>query len=330
MFNFFKKIINKIRSSLLVVKKQKLNTMKTIKILGLLLSFVIVMTSCESDDAVEEPQTIAEIASADPNFSTLVAALDRTGLVPVVSNPGTYTVFAPTNAAFEALGVDLNTISDDDLREILLYHVLGSTVMSGDIASGQTYVSTAAETGPEGNALSMLIENNGGVKINGTANVTTADIGASNGVIHVVDAVIMPLSIVGHAQANSSFSELVSALSTADLVSTLEGDGPFTVFAPVNSAFEAIASTVAGLTTEQLTDVLTYHVASPANVLSTQLSDNQSVTALNGGSFTVKFSNDVAGEVSLTDANGNDVSIILTDVQATNGVIHVLNAVLLP
>ena len=155
-----------------------------------------------------------------------------------------------------------------------------------------------------------------------------ADIIGSNGVIHVVDAVIMPLDIVGHAVANSNFSELVGALGAAsgDLVAILSGDGPFTVFAPVNSAFEAISDVVAGLDADQLAAVLTYHVVGGANVRSTQLTDGQQVNTVNGSSFTINLG---AG-ATITDTQGNTVDIILTDVQATNGVIHVLDAVILP
>jgi transforming growth factor-beta-induced protein len=302
--------------------------MKNLRTLTLLFVSLFVISSCDDDDSTttSEPQTIAEIAAGDSNFSTLVSALERTGLTSVLNGAGTYTVFAPTNDAFDALGVDLTTLSDNALTEILLYHVLGAEVFAGDIAEGQTYVSTAATTGPDNSQLSMLIEKGSTVVINGSINVTSADLDASNGVIHVIDNVILPLDVVGHALANDSFTELVGALTAADLVVTLQSDGPFTVFAPVNSAFEAISDVVSGLSTEQLSNVLTYHVVSPANVLSSQLSDGQVVTALNEGSFTINL----ASAVTITDANDNNISIVLTDVQAKNGVIHVLDAVLLP
>ena len=304
--------------------------MKHLKLL-LILAIATMATSCGDDDNGDDtmgPLTIAEIASGDANFTTLVSALERVNLTGTLNNAGTFTVFAPTNAAFDALGVDLNTLSDQALTEILLYHVLGSTVMSGDIAAGQTYVSTLAETGPGNTALSLLVEGGGGVSLNGSANVSTADLEASNGVIHVIDEVLLPLDIVGQAAANSNFTSLVSALGSAegDLVTTLQGDGPFTVFAPVNSAFDAISSVTATLSASDLANVLTYHVVSPANVLSTTLTDGQVVQTLNGQDFTVN----VGSNVTITDQSANNVGIILVDVQATNGVIHVLDAVLLP
>ncbi|MEL6720310.1 MAG: fasciclin domain-containing protein [Bacteroidota bacterium] len=300
-------------------------------ILSLLAGFMMIAFSSCEEEVVETPnseKTVAEIAADDSQFSTLVGALERVNLVGVLSGNGPFTVFAPTNAAFDALGVDLSTLSDDALTEILLYHVFGAQVNAGDIAEGQTYLGMAAATGPNGTNLSLLVENTGGkVTINGDVNVTATDIAGKNGVIHVVDKVIMPLDIVGHAAANANFSELVGALGAAsgDLVNVLSGDGPFTVFAPLNSAFEAISSTVAGLSADQLSKVLTYHVAS-GNVRSTDLSDGIEVTTVNGETFTINL----GGDVTITDAQGNTAKILLTDVQAKNGVIHVLETVILP
>ncbi|MEZ5038669.1 MAG: fasciclin domain-containing protein [Saprospiraceae bacterium] len=297
----------------------------------MVLSLSFVACNKDDDEQPADSQNIVEIVTGDAQFSTLASALQRVNLVSVLEGTGPFTVFAPTNAAFNALGVDLSTISDDDLKEILLYHVLGGAkVTSGLIQDGQTYVTTAAETGPDNNQLSMLIEKaNGAVKINGSINVSTPDVDATNGVIHIVDAVILPLDVVGHAAANSAFSDLVGALGTADgdLVNALKATGPFTVFAPVNSAFEAIATTVAGLSTEQLAKVLTYHVVAGSNVRSSALTDNMEVMTLNTPAF---FTVNLGTPVTLTDANGGVSTVLLTDVQATNGVIHVIEKVLIP
>ncbi|MCR9288287.1 fasciclin domain-containing protein [Saprospiraceae bacterium] len=287
-----------------------------------------VACSDDDDDVTPTPQSIVEIAVGDAQFSTLVAALQRVDLVSTLEGTGPFTVFAPTNAAFTALGVDLATISDEALTEILLYHVVGADIASTDIADGKTYVSSAAGTGPNGTQLSLLVEKaNGAVTINGSATVTTADVDATNGVIHIVDAVITPMSVVGHAVANDDFSSLVTTLSAAsgDLVTVLSGDGPFTVFAPVNSAFDAIAAVAATLTPDQLAKVLTYHVVG-GNVLSTDLTNPMTVTTVNGETFTIKLD----GSPTITDAGGNVSNIIFTDVQGTNGVIHVIDAVILP
>jgi uncharacterized surface protein with fasciclin (FAS1) repeats len=289
--------------------------------------------ACGEDETVDpqpEPQSIAEIAAGDEQFSTLVSALERVNLVSVLDDPGNFTVFAPTNAAFQALGVDLNTLSDEALTGILLYYVLGGKVASTDLQNGQTYATTASETGPGDTQLSILIEKDAsGVTVNGAAKVTTADVEATNGVIHIVDAVIMPLDVVGHAAANSNFSELVGALGAAngDLVNVLSGDGPFTVFAPLNSAFAAISGTVAGLDADQLASVLTYHVVAGANVVSGSLTNGQVVTTVQGEDFTINID---GSNVSITDATGGTSNVVLANVQATNGVIHVLDAVIIP
>lgn len=266
----------------------------------------------DDDDTVVEEKTIAQTAAADPQFSTLVSALNRVNLTSVLDGTGNFTVFAPTNAAFQASGIDLNTLSDAALTEVLLYHVLGAEVVSTAIQEGQTYATTAAETGPGGKQLSILIEKTGtAVKINGKANVTTADVKATNGVIHIVDAVILPLDVVGHALANSNFTSLTGALGAAsgNLVSVLQGDGPFTVFAPLNSAFAAIADVTAGLSADQLATVLTYHVAA-GNVVSGDLTNGMKVTTVNGEQFTVNIN---GSAVTLTDARGGVSKVVLTN-----------------
>jgi uncharacterized surface protein with fasciclin (FAS1) repeats len=309
---------------------------KTSKLWSLMLltAFVIGASACGKDDDEQTTptteQTIVEIAANDAQFSTLVAALQRVNLVATLEGTGPFTVFAPTNAAFTALGIDLATVSDEALTEILLYHVFGASIKAGDLQAGQTYATTAAATGPGGTQLSLLVEKTGNaVKVNGAANVTTADIIAKNGVIHVIDAVLLPLDVVGHAAANSNFTQLVGALSAAPggLVGVLQGTGPFTVFAPLNSAFQAIASTIATLTPEQVAKVLTYHVVGGANVRSSALTNGQVVTTVNGATFTVNIS---GNNVSLTDKSGNTIPVVLADVQATNGVIHVISEVLIP
>jgi uncharacterized surface protein with fasciclin (FAS1) repeats len=305
----------------------KLSKLSWIFILALPLFFA----ACGNDDDTAEPelQSIVEIVTGDDQFSTLAEALTRTGLVSVLEGPGPFTVFAPNNAAFTASGVDLDALTDAQLSEVLLYHVLGAKVSAGDIQEGQTYVTTAANTAPGDNQLSLLVEKTGAaVKLNGSVNVSTADVDATNGVIHIIDNVILPLDVVGHAIANSNFTELVGALGAAsgDLVATLQGPGPFTVFAPLNSAFDAISETVDMLDADQLSRVLLYHVAS-GNVRSTDLSDGQVVDSLNDG---LTFTVNIDGSVTITDVNGGVSTVVLTDVQGTNGVIHVLDTVIIP
>ncbi len=302
-------------------------------------AFVLVgslaFTACNNEDEEmmeepdPEPQSIVDIVAGDDNFSDLAAALTRVNLIATLEGDGPFTVFAPDNAAFAASGIDVDAATDEELTDILLYHVLGANIKSTDLTdNAQTYASTASTAGVDGSQVSLLAERAGSaVTLNGTINVKDADIEAENGTIHVIDNVLVPVDVVGAAVANSQFTSLVGALGAAegDLVAALQGDGPFTVFAPLNSAFDAIQSTVDGLNESQLASVLTYHVAN-GNVLSTQLTDGMMVETLQGEMFTVNL-----GEtVTLTDANGGTSTVVLTDVQTTNGVIHVLDAVIIP
>lgn len=306
---------------------KKLSFLFSFLMLGLVATTFV---ACGDDDNdTPEPQTIAEVVVDGDDFSDLEIALQRTNLTSVLEGAGPFTVFAPTNAAFTAAGIDVNTVDVATLTDVLLYHVLGASVKSTDLQAGQTYASTAAEAGPNGEQLTILIEKTGSaVKVNGAANVTSADVSATNGVIHVIDNVLLPLDVVGHAAANSNFTSLVGALGAAsgDLVSVLSGDGPFTVFAPLNSAFTEIEAVTATLTADQLAKVLTYHVVS-GNVVAGDLTNGMSVTTVNGENFTVNIS---GSTVTLTDANGGVSTVVLTDVQGTNGVIHVLNKVIIP
>ena len=288
-------------------------------------------TSCNDDDEDNnQEQTIAQIAQGNANLTTLVAALQRADLVNVLNGEGTFTVFAPTNAAFEDLlgpNVSVDDVPVATLRQILLNQVIATEYTATTLPAG--YIKTQAfGAASTTNTLSMYVEKNGAiVTLNGESQVVTPNIEASNGIIHVVDAVIELPTVVDHAAANANFSDLVGYLSTANLVTTLDGttSSPFTVFAPSNAAFDTFETqnpgALASLTVPQLTDILLYHVITGANVLSTGIP--ASATTAEGG--TLLFSG-----TTITDVNGRQVGIVATDVQASNGVIHVLNNVLLP
>ncbi len=308
------------------------------------IAFGITVLSCSSDSS-SGPGTIADIASSNANLSTLVAALNKTGLTSTFDSAGDYTVFAPTNDKFQAF-LDANGFDNLDevpvplLTEILKNHVVSGSFYSDELATG--YVKTLAKgSASTTNTLSMFIQVGSTVKLNGGATnggatVVTADIEASNGVIHIVDNVIGLPTVVNHAIANPDFSSLVGALTSAgqpDFVTILSGVGPFTVFAPNNAAFTSLNTElapggIAGVSAANLTKVLTYHVVSPGNVLAASLTEGQIVTPIvtPEESFTVLLS----GGARLKDANNRECSIIATDVQASNGVVHVLSKVLLP
>jgi transforming growth factor-beta-induced protein len=313
-----KKIIN------LKFKKMK----KTTLITGLAVMMgLFALSSCEKE---EEPirisdMTIAQYASTEDDFSILVEALSKANLVSALNGEGNFTVFAPTNAAFNELFTQLGVsgiadLSAATLTPILLYHVLGEEKKATMLTEG--YYNTISPA--QGNYSALKVGLTGGVKINKDASVVAADVDVKNGVIHAIDKVLLPPTVVDHALNNDSFSILVQAVVKAGLVETLNGAGPFTVFAPTNAAFEALFTAlgvtgVSDLTVQQLTPILLYHVVS-GNVRSNQLTAG-ALGTLNG---------DI--DVTLTPSpkiNGT-ADIIATDVQAANGVIHVIDEVLIP
>lgn len=311
-------------------------------VLTLFLTLSLVSCSTEETDSIElnttEPSIVEVLKSYDlpetadrrssrPTFKTLNVALARTGLAGVVSS-NRLTVFAPTDEAFEALGLNQRNITTvPNLEEILLYHVLGNIVFSSDLMNG--FVPTL-----NGAAVQVNLEN--GVMIN-ESNVIAADVQARNGVIHVIDQVLLPPSdnLLELAESfDPEFSILVDVLELTGLDTVIANNGPYTVFAPTNDAFVALLSELDGYDSlddfdtpediELLTNVLLYHVVG-GRVYSSDLSSGP-VTTLNGD-FQLDLST-----LTLTDANNREVGLVpeLLNVQATNGVVHVIDRVLLP
>ncbi|MDR9419216.1 fasciclin domain-containing protein [Gracilimonas sp.] len=265
--------------------------------------------------------TVVDAASKRYFFETLVSAVVDAGLADALSNTdASFTVFAPTDAAFEALPDGLlASLTTEQLAQILQYHVLPAEVGSGDLAEAQAPASLTEEN-------VYVTVSDGEVSVNGSATVTAADVFTNNGVVHAIDQVILPnnfQNVVQIASKNYNLSTLVNLVADAGLVSTLEGDGPFTVFAPSNEAFDAVSSTLEGLSSEQVSEVLTYHVAA-AEALSGDLQDGMTVSTVQGEDITVNIDGD--GNVTLNES----VNITTVDLQGTNGVVHIIDGVLLP
>ena len=276
---------------------------------------------------------IVDVLSDYPEYSLLVEAVQAAGLVDTLKGRGPFTVFAPTNTAFVNLLGELETTKDalfadkPLLTAVLTYHVLAARVPAADIPFGRAI--TTVETGI------FKIDNVGGPVItderNRTANITVTNLYASNGVIHGIDKVILPgdKDIVATAQSIPDFSILVEAVVAADLVSTLQGAGPFTVFAPTNAAFAAALSELdvskddLFANTELLTQILTYHVV-PARVLKAEVPLNTNITTVEGTAFQVNSS------LQIVDVANRLPNIVTTDVLTSNGVIHVIDRVILP
>lgn len=283
-----------------------------------------------STTAQTESKTIVEIAAGNPDFSTLVAAVKAAGLAETLSGKGPFTVLAPTNAAFaklpkETLESLLKPENKDKLVAILTYHVVPAKAMAADVVK-----LTEAKT-VQGQAIKIKVVD-GKVKLNDSSTVVKTDIAASNGVIHVIDTVILPPEGSGKTVAeiaveNKDFSTLVAALKAAGLVETLQGKGPFTVFAPTNAAFDKLPKeTVADLLKPEnkakLAAILTYHVVQ-GKVLAKDVVNLKSAKSVQGQQIEIKVE---GGKVML---NGSS-TVVKTDIEGSNGVIHVIDSVILP
>jgi uncharacterized surface protein with fasciclin (FAS1) repeats len=271
---------------------------------------------------------IVDTAVANGSFTTLAAALQAAGLIDALKAEGPFTVFAPTDEAFAKLPAGtveelLKPENIDQLKAILLYHVVEGKVMAADVSA------ITSATAFSGKDLAVKVDM-GNVYIN-ESKVVLADVEASNGVIHVIDTILLPPAelsdIVDTAVADGRFTTLAAALQAAGLVDTLKGEGPFTVFAPTDEAFAKLpAGTVENLlkpeNLEQLKSILLYHVVS-GKVMAADVVKLTSADAVSGASIKIKVED---GKVYLNDT----VQVIITDIETSNGVIHVIDAVLLP
>ena len=288
----------------------------------ILFSFILTALSLASF----AQNTVVDIVVNSADHDTLEAAVVAAELADDLSGPGPFTVFAPTDAAFAALpaGTIEALLADPTgtLAQILLYHVVGAQALSTDLSDGQTITTL------QGEDVTVAIGMNG-VMING-ATVVVADILATNGVVHVIDAVLLPpaptpTTVVDVIVNSSDHDTLEAAVVAAGLVETLSGDGPFTVFAPTDNAFAALpAGTIETLLadpTGTLTQILLYHVVG-AQALSTDLTDGQTVETLQGQSVTVT--------INTEGVFINNAQVTVADIVTDNGVVHVIDAVLVP
>jgi len=302
------------------------------------------IAACGSDDddspsPVAAPVSIAETAQG-AGLNALVAAATKAGLVPTLDDDSqNLTVFAPSDAAFTSLattlgfadaGAMVDALPAGDLAKILQYHVLAGRKTAADLAAAGAVQPTLYSFG--GSAATLGVSTASGVTLTDAvlteAAVSTADVAATNGVVHVIDKVLVPpgvLNIVQMAQLNPAFSTLVGAVVNANLAATLSGPGPFTVFAPTDTAFAAIASTVASLSPAQLTTVLTYHVLA-GEVLSTGIPFGVATPSVSGQNITIN----AGTPPTISDTTPAAASIVATDIRGSNGVIHVIDKVLIP
>ena len=302
---------------------------KQIQILAIVLLSLFVLSCDDNNDNNDTcciGSSIVDVASQEESLSTLVAALQATGLDAALTGQGPYTVLAPTNDAFDIFLASINATSLDDipvdiLTNVLLNHVILGEVESSTLTNG--YVNTQATSGASGTNMSLYINTDNGVSFNGVSSVLTADVTASNGVVHVVDGVIGLPSIVTFALADPNFEVLVQALTREDLTQDFVGllsipagstPSPFTVFAPINSGFvnllaELGVNSLNDIDEPTLSAVLSYHVVVGANQLSANLSGGMEFTTAQGGNLLFNF-DDLGGGI-LTDNNDRTSNICL-------------------
>ena len=291
------------------------------KIAVYLMLTLLVASSLPLNVSADSSQDIPTNAAATGVHDSLVAALTNAGLVATLQGTGPFTVFAPTDQAFADAGIDLADFDTPEenatLSDILLHHVYSGTVYSTDLTDGMLATMVNGDNVKFGVSATTVTV--------GTATVTTADVQASNGVIHIIDTVLIPpVDIPATAQTTGIHDSLVAAVVQADLLATLQGTGPFTLFAPTDQAFADAGIDLAALDNptgkEALSDILLYHVV-PSQVPASAVTECMSADAANGQ------------PLSFTVGNGvmvNDANVTMTDVVTSNGLIHVIDKVLTP
>lgn len=297
--------------------------------LPVILSLLLILSAT----SFAEGRNVVGVLTGNENFSILLSALGRAGLADTLQGEGPFTLFAPTNEAFQKLFEELQISAErllehPQLADVLLYHVVAGELMSAELSEDITAQAL--------NEQELTVSLTGGVRIN-SSNVTTADIQASNGIIHVIDAVLVPptfqaspqilppMTVTDFVRTNPDFAILTSALESAGLAESLRSEGPFTLFAPTDKAFmkllESLQITAEDLLGHpQLADVLLNHVVA-GNLLSMDLRDGMTEKNLLGQEIRVNLDDGV---------KINESFVTLPDNIVFNGVIHVIDAVLLP
>lgn len=320
------------------MKKKKI-FMKSAMLIGA--STLIFLTSCnKDDDAPAATNTITDIVVAGSGFTTLESAVLKANLQATLSGAGPFTVFAPDDAAFNASGITtaaINSLTTAQVQNILLYHTIGSKILAADVPAGpNAKVITAS-----GDSV-FVTKNSTGVYVNGIK-VITADVAADNGVIHTIGKVLIPAAgNIVETAVNSGLDSLVKAVTRATTapggdpaLATTLGSAKLTVFAPTNAAFTQLLSALSltkidDIPVATLLAVLRYHVVA-GRAFSSDLS-NTTLAMLAGGNTTINLSNGTGGGPTITGNGngGNKSNIVATNIVCRNGVVHLIDRVLIP
>jgi uncharacterized surface protein with fasciclin (FAS1) repeats len=305
----------------------------------MILAFVAFLGSCSKEESQNEPQqpqnvSVEEATQSETDLSFFREAIKITNFEAEMNQSQNQKIsfaFLKDNGF-----TSISQVPKNVLANVLSNHLVKGKNKAADLKTGYLKTFAKGEASSK-NTLSLYVNTKEGVKLNGVSKVIKADIVFGFSVVHMVDKVIPLPTIVTHALANESFTSLVGALTSdgqPDFVSVLSGKGKFTVFAPTNGAFTSLDTElapggIASVSTANLTKVLQYHVVGGANVLAASLTNNQVVTPIltPAQTFTVQLP---SSGPQIKDAAGRISKIIATDVQCTNGVVHVLDKVLLP
>jgi transforming growth factor-beta-induced protein len=302
--------------------------------MSIALAGILFFSSCSKDeDKPVATKDIMELAQSTSNLSTFVSAVNAAGLTSALKGPGPFTVFAPSNAAFanvDAATLEALLANPAALADLLKYHVVSGEKMSGDLTSGS--VSTLLS----GKSINVMVSG-GMITLNGTAGVESADLDATNGVIHIIDEVLLypgfevpKKSIYELAASTPSLSTLKAALDMfPDLVSALDSDGSYTVFAPTNNAFVALLGVIGQTSLNDVPEavierLLKYHVIAGASLMSTDLTDGQQAATL------LSADDKITVGIDGTSVKINGANVTTADIEASNGIVHILDAVLVP
>lgn len=323
---------------------KKIHLIKKSLTLLMISTFVLVLTNCTTDtEANSKKNSISKIIQETATLSILNEALLKTDLVSTLDNEGSYTIFAPTNDAFTSFLTannysNIDAIATADLKQLLLNHVINTKYTTTTLPIDGYLKSLGKGTASSENTLSMyvnktIVSSVTTVKLNGVSNITSSNILASNGILHVVDGVIGLPTIVTHVSANSNFSKLVSLLAnnpSSGFIATLSGtaNAPFTVFAPKNGAFTNAGITDPNLIPASVLETtLKYHIVVGQNRLNSSLINTNVIPTFASQNIIIVESN---GVKKIKDANNILSPIVITDIQCKNGVIHTINGVLKP
>lgn len=322
----------------------KITYFKQFSVFILLTSFMFLFTNCSTNEnANAEKDSFFQIISKNSNLSILKAAIIKTDLESTLDSEADYTLFAPNNSAFTSFlnangFATINDVPTPLLKQILLNHVIAIRYTTLNLPINGYTKSLAIGDASQTNNLSLYIRKFGSdISINGIADIVSPNLLASNGIMHIVDGVIGLPTITTHTIANPNLSSFTAALnynSSSNFINNLSGslNAPFTVFAPTNGAFTAFFveknfAQLSDIPANVLEKTLKYHIIYAHNTLASEFTNNQIIATSSGENLTVVFSN---GTIKIKDVNNRSAVILTTDVQCTNGIIHVIDKVVFP